>query len=614
MAEEVAKAYIQLIPSASGIKAAITKELGGDVETAGSEAGGRFSKAFGGALAGLGAVVTGAVAAGAAAAGKLTKDAVSAFADYEQLVGGVETLFKYASDTVQKNAAEAFKTAGLSANEYMETVTGFSASLLQSLNYDRDKAAEVADMAIRDMADNANKMGTSMESIQNAYQGFAKQNYTMLDNLKLGYGGTKQEMERLLEDARALSGVEYNIDNLSDVYEAIHVIQAELDITGTTAKEASETISGSVAAMKSAWENLIAGLANDNADLDALISDVVESAETALGNIMPAAQTALEGIAELIEKLAPIIADKLPALVSDILPPLIKAASSIAQGLLEALPDVLAGLIEALPDVLAGLAEALPNVLTGLTDVLPDLINTIIETIVESAPEFTEIGVQFLLELIQGFAENIDELIPAVAEAIRAIIEALTEPETLEQLVEAAVQLIIAIGKGLIEAIPVLLDALTIVIANVIKAIGALGKEAFLWGRDLIDNFVEGIKERIQRVIETIREIAQSIRDLIGFSEPKIGPLSNFHTFPEDMMKLFADEIRDHEHLITDQIARSFDVGPQIVDYGFGNTQTPSLEPYSETRSASPDNTLIGGNIVFNVTETIDGRVLARNM
>ena len=316
-----------------------------------------------------------------------------------------------------------------------------------------------------------------------------------------------------------------------------------MDITGTTAQEASETISGSVAAMKSAWENLIAGLANNNSDLDALISDVVESAETALGNIMPAAQTALEGIAELIEKLAPIIADKLPALVSDILPPLIKAASSIAQGLLEAfpdilssvieaLPDVLAMLLEALPDVLAGLIKALPDVLTGLADVLPDLIST---------------------------------LILAIADAIRAIVE-------------------------------------------------ALAVEAFSWGRDLIDNFVEGIKERIQRVIETIREIAQSIKDLLGFSEPELGPLSNFHTFAPDMMELFAQGIRDNEHLITDQIARSFDVGPQIIDYGFGNTKTQSLEPDSETRSASPVNTSVGGTIVFNVTETIDGRVLARNM
>ena len=271
---DIAKAYVQIVPSAQGISGKISQALGGEAERAGKAGGGKFSSAFGAALKVGGA----AIAAGAAALGKVASEAISGYADYEQLVGGVETLFADSADVVQQYASNAFKTAGLSANEYMETVTSFSASLLQSLGGDTAKAAQVGDMAISDMADNANKMGSSMESIQNAYQGFAKQNYTMLDNLKLGYGGTKTEMERLLADASKLSGVEYNIDSLSDVYEAIHVVQEEMGITGTTAKEAYETISGSLATTKAAWSNLLVGIADENADFPALINNFVESA------------------------------------------------------------------------------------------------------------------------------------------------------------------------------------------------------------------------------------------------------------------------------------------------------------------------------------------------
>ena len=228
------------------------------------------------------------------------KQAISGFADYEQLIGGVETLFKESAGTVENYANNAYKTAGLSANEYMETVTSFSASLLQSLNGYTAKSAKVADMAITDMADNANKMGTSMESIQNAYQGFAKQNYTMLDNLKLGYGGTKEEMERLLKDAEKLSGHKYDISNLNDVYEAIHMVQTELGITGTTAKEASSTISGSISSMKSAWQNWLSGLADEDADLSALTSNLVESAKTVVTNLIPVIQTTLASIGEVV--------------------------------------------------------------------------------------------------------------------------------------------------------------------------------------------------------------------------------------------------------------------------------------------------------------------------
>ena len=233
------------------------------------------------------------------------KKAMNAYADYEQLVGGVETLFKDSADIVQGYAAEAFRTAGLSANEYMETVTSFSAALIQSLEGDTRQAAEIADMAIRDMSDNANKMGTSMSSIQTAYQGFAKQNYTMLDNLKLGYGGTKEEMERLLERAEELKAqqgelTEYSIESYADIVEAIHVVQDEMGITGTTAKEGGNTISGSIATVKAAWNNLVANLGNDKADISKLIDDLFNAAKTAWNNIEPVAQQVLDGVINMI--------------------------------------------------------------------------------------------------------------------------------------------------------------------------------------------------------------------------------------------------------------------------------------------------------------------------
>ena len=294
-----------------------TSKIPKEFESAGESAGNLFNTKFGAALKKLGGIV------GALGVGKMIADTISdsikAYADYEQLVGGVETLFKESSDMVQKYAAQAYKNQGMSANAYMETVTGFSASLLQSLGGDTEKAAKIADMAITDMSDNANKMGTSMESIQYAYQGFAKQNYTMLDNLKLGYGGTRSEMERLLKDAEKLTGIHYDISNLSDVYEAIHAIQTEMGITGTTAKEAATTIQGSFNMMKASWDNLLVALADPEADFSAIFGQMVDSASTLLANAIPILGNLLGEmivkLPEAIEQLAPILLDAIVRLV-----------------------------------------------------------------------------------------------------------------------------------------------------------------------------------------------------------------------------------------------------------------------------------------------------------
>ena len=316
------------------------------------------------------------------------KAAVEGFANYEQLIGGVETLFKDSANIVESYAENAYKTAGLSANAYMEQATSFSASLLQGLGGDTKAAADYADRAIIDMADNANKMGTSIESIQNAYQGFAKQNYTMLDNLKLGYGGTRGEMERLIADANKVKEAngemaDLTIDNFADMTEAIHIIQSEMGITGTTAQEASTTIQGSIASLKASWENLLVGLADENANMDQLISQFVESASTAAQNLLPRIEQTLLGIAQLIEKIAPVVIEKLPGMIQTLLPAFLNAAMQILKALVKALPDILTMLITAIidfltdPETIMLIIEAAVTLFMGLVEAIPKILGAI---------------------------------------------------------------------------------------------------------------------------------------------------------------------------------------------------------------------------------------------
>lgn len=299
------------------------------------------------------------IAGAATATGLLVKNAVQAYADYEQLVGGVDTLFKDHSDTVQKYANDAYKTAGLSANAYMETVTSFSASMINSVGGDTAKAAKLSDMAITDMSDNANKMGTSMDSIIQTYQSLARGNYMMLDNLKLGYGGTKEELKRLMKDAQKLTGKKYDISNFSHVVEAIHAVQNKMGITGTTAKEASTTITGSLNSMKASWQNLMPALIQGGDAFDQCVDNLVDSAKTFFKNIKPAITKALSGIGDLITELAPIIEKEFPVLVDELLPPLITAATALLKGLIKALPTIVKTIIGEIPDILKGVGQAI---------------------------------------------------------------------------------------------------------------------------------------------------------------------------------------------------------------------------------------------------------------
>ena len=461
------------------------------------------------------AVKASAAAVGAASAGvaALGTACINAYADYEQLVGGVETLFKDSADTIQTYADNAYKTAGLSANEYMETVTSFSASLLQSLDGDTEKAAAAADLAITDMADNANKMGTAMESIQNAYQGFAKQNYTMLDNLKLGYGGTKEEMQRLLADAEKLSGVKYDLSSYADVVEAIHVIQTEMGITGTTAKEASTTIQGSVASMKAAWANLMVGMADDTQDFDLLLSNFIESIGTVADNLLPRIGVVIEGIGKLVAGLAPEIASALPTLTNELLPnlvePGVQSISALVQGIQENGDSLAAGALSIVGTLAEGIAELLPMVADtaaslavsladGLTESLPNIIpvaietiSTLVENLTENANTVIEAGIQIILALGEGLIAALPQLIETVPQIVINIANVIND--NAPKLVDTALYLITRLAVGLVQAIP----TLVVNIPKIIEAIVAAFM-AFQWlnlGKQLIDGVANGVKK-----------------------------------------------------------------------------------------------------------------------
>lgn len=460
------------------------------------------------------AVKASAAAVGAASAGvaALGTACINAYADYEQLAGGVETLFKDSAETIHSFADNAYKTAGLSANEYMETVTSFSASLLQSLDGDTEKAAAAADLAITDMADNANKMGTAMESIQYAYQGFAKQNYTMLDNLKLGYGGTKEEMQRLLADAEKLSGVKYDLSSYADIVEAIHVIQTEMGITGTTAKEASTTIQGSVASMKAAWANLMVGMADDTQDFDLLLSNFIESIGTVADNLLPRIGVVIEGMGKLVAGLAPEIASALPTLTNELLPNLVElgvqSISALVQGIQENGDSLAAGALSIVGTLAEGIAELLPMVADtaaslavsladGLTESLPNIIpiaietiSTLVENLTENANTVIDAGIQIILALGEGLIAALPQLIETVPQIVINIANVIND--NAPKLVDTALYLITRLATGLLAATPTIL-------ANIPKIIEAIVAAfmAFQWlnlGKQLIEGVANGVK------------------------------------------------------------------------------------------------------------------------
>ena len=435
-------------------------------------------------------------------------------------------------------ANDAYKTAGLSANEYMETVTGFSASLISSLGGDTEKAAKYADMAITDMSDNANKMGSDMASIQNAYSGFAKQNYTMLDNLKLGYGGTKEEMQRLLEDAEKLSGVKYDISSYSDIIDAIHVIQTEMDITGTTAKEAEATISGSIGMLKSSFQNLITGLGDADADIDKLCDNVVNSFNSVVKNITP-----------VVRNLA-------------------KTVPNALEGILDAIAPLLPELLE----MGVGLFEAL---LSGFTSVLPELMNTaaslvttLVQGIIEALPLVVEAAAQFITTLVQGIAEALPTLIPAAVETVTTIVSTLIE--NIPLLIDAALQLMQGLAEGVLEAIPVLLEALPELIESLVTTLLDAIPQIIETGVELLTALVENLPEIITTICEVLPQIIESTISTLLDHLPEIveAGVKLLTALITNLPQIIAEIVRAMPQIITGIVSALGEGVSQVAEVG----------------------------------------------
>ena len=484
---ELGKAYVQIVPSAQGIKSALTEMFDEETEGLGEQTGQSIGQELIGTLKKVIA---------AAGIGKIISDSINMGGALQQSLGGVETLFKDSADTVKEYAAQAYRTVGLSANDYMEQTTSFAASLLSSVSQDTDAAAQLANMAMVDMADNANKMGTDMQDIQNAYQGFAKQNYTMLDNLKLGYGGTQAEMQRLLNDATKISGVKYDLGNLADMYSAIHIIQQEMDITGTTAREAATTLTGSFAAMKAAAENVM-GNWSTGADLTEPLQALADTAQTFLvDNLLPMIGNVLAGIPEIVYSLVP-----------ELLQTGTELLSSLAQGFTEGIPEFfstalpqLLAFTDQLRDNAASFVDAGLNLITqllngliaGLPDLIayvPDIIINICGVINDNMPKILAQGVSIIVQLIAGLVQTVPSLLAnwkKILEAVLSVISAINWLNIGKTILTGVANGVKSMGSSL-------LNAFKGGFSSALAWIKSLPSQAVQWGKNLIQSFINGL-------------------------------------------------------------------------------------------------------------------------
>lgn len=535
------------------------------------------------------AFVKGATVGATALTGLVTAS-VKMYADVEQSVGGVETLFKDSADTVIKNAKNAYKTAGMSANEYMENVTSFSASLLQSLSGDTKKASEYADRAMVDMSDNANKMGTSMEMIQNAYQGFAKQNYTMLDNLKLGYGGTQEEMKRLIKDASKMKDVQKELNvtvkegdmSFGNIVNAISVMQQKMGIAGTTAKEASETITGSLGSAKAAFSNFLAG----TGDIDAVVETFVTAGTNigkAVGKMAP---KVIEGITNLVSALIP----KIPEAVNSLLPTLVTGVTSLLTSLVSIFPQLIQTLMGILPTLITSITNMMPTILealiqstiaiiTSLAEVLPELIPTIIDAIlamipvlIENIPLFIDAGIELLLGLLDGIINAIPTLVDYIPEIVEAIVEALVGG--IPRIVAVAPVLIMDLARAIVKAIPSLVYAVPKIIGAIVNGLidGLVSIKDV--GINMVKGLWQGMQETFNWLVNKIKGFADSIlggiKGIFGIHSP-----STEFAFVGKMNMLGLEKgMEDMQPQIQKSIDGMFDLSPNL----YGNTST-NLSP-----------------------------------
>lgn len=484
---ELGKAYVQIVPSAQGIKSALTEMFDEETDGLGEQTGQSIGQELVGTLKKVIA---------AAGIGKIISDSINMGGALQQSLGGVETLFKDSADTVKEYAAQAYRTVGLSANDYMEQTTSFAASLLSSVSQDTNAAAQLANMAMVDMADNANKMGTDMQDIQNAYQGFAKQNYTMLDNLKLGYGGTQAEMQRLLKDAEKLSGVHYDLGNLADMYSAIHVIQKEMDITGTTAKEAATTLTGSFAAMKAAAENVM-GNWSTGADLTEPLQALADTAQTFLvDNLLPMIGNVLAGIPEIVYSLVP-----------ELLQTGTELLSSLAQGFTEGIPEFfstalpqLLAFTDQLRDNAASFVDAGLNLITqllngliaGLPDLIayvPDIIINICGIINDNMPKILAEGVSIIVQLVVDIVKAVPDLLANWKKILQAVLSVISAVNWLN----IGKNILTGVANGVKSMGSSMLNAFKGGFSSALNWIKSLPSQAVQWGKNLIQSFINGL-------------------------------------------------------------------------------------------------------------------------
>ena len=532
MATNLGTAYVRIEPSAKGIGNQISSILNDEAGGAGEKAGSKLVGGLGSALKVGGAVIGAGVAAATTAVIGFGKEAVSSYASYEQLIGGVEKLYGDAAGKLEQFANDAYKTSGMSANQYMETATSFSAALIGSLEGDVDKAADMTDVAMRAMSDNVNVFGSDMGSVQNAFMGFAKQNYTMLDNLKLGYGGTKSEMERLIADANKYresigESADLSIDSFADIVQAIQSVQEAQNIAGTTNKEAMSTIEGSGAAVKAAWENVITTIGRGEGmqeAFDGLITSLFggENGGGMLDNILPRIEQVMQGIGDFVSKASPIIADKLPALIEGIVPSLLNAGVQLIDGLSQ------------------GILSALPTLMPIVVDVLMQIVHTLID----NAPMIISVGIQLIGELVIGISQALPELIPATIDAILTIVDSLLD--NIDLVIDAALQLAIGIATGLINALPKIVEkapyiveklalGLIAAIPKLVLAVGQLvvamanallnaGVKMMQAGANLVDGLKNGFIQSWNNFVNKVKEMASnlinSVKNVFKISSP----------------------------------------------------------------------------------------------
>ena len=606
MPSQVATAYVQIIPSAQGIGGGIAQALGGDA--AATSAG----QSFGGKLVGA---IKGVIAA--AGIGTALSKAITEGAALEQSIGGVETLFGDAASQVIAAADNAFATAGLSANQYMETVTGFSARLLQGLGGDTQAAAALADTAVTDMADNANKMGTSMETITQTYQSLARGNYEMLDNLKLGYGGTQSEMARLINDSGVLGdtmvATAENVNSIGfdKMIEAIHVVQTEMGITGTTALEAETTITGSLNALKASFSNVLANLTLGR-DLGPSLTALATTLTTFLtGNLLPAVWNILSALpgalVTFVTSLGPQLVSGLQTMVPQILTSGTQLIQSLGDGFVQGIPEFLANAlpmvlqfteqlranfgtmvdagIELLLNLVQGIADALPT----LIEYVPQIVSNIAGLINDNAPKILSAGVQVIVTLVKGLINAVPTIIDNIPQIIRAIVDTITAFNWLN----IGATVIKTIGNGLVSMAGALKGFMQSTLSGALNYIKSLPGQALKWGKDLISGFVDGIIGSVGNLINSVKNVAATVASYLHFSRPDIGPLREYEKWMPDMMSGLAKGITSNIYRVTDAMGQltafmAEDLQPNAMATNRMRTALTSGAPGASTAPARP--------------------------